>query len=172
MHCLLNSWYLFSTVHTARSPLCSRRCPFVARSGQESLVQSSAIWRGSLLGDLCPEGGHRTQPRVSTVGTLEINEFALKGREADQINFAPIATQILECTIGTCYNLESTFALLVHSICRPFRARRSWWRFPGLKPWAESSNPFGFAARHFVPGYDRCRPYGTLTLRLPGKGTS
>jgi hypothetical protein len=43
--------------------------------------------------NLCPEGGYRTQPRVSTLGSLEINEFALKGREADQINLAPIAAQ-------------------------------------------------------------------------------
>jgi hypothetical protein len=115
----------------------------VARSGQNSVAQGSGIWRGSLQGDLCPEGGHRTQPRVSTLGTLKINEFALKGREADQINFAPIAAQKLECAIETCYDLEPTFALLVRSVCRPFRACRSWWRFPGLKPWAEASSPFG-----------------------------
>jgi hypothetical protein len=41
-------------------------------------------------GDLCPEGGYRAQPRVSTLGTLKINEFALKGREADLIKLAPI----------------------------------------------------------------------------------
>ena len=44
-------------------------------------------------GDFCPEGGYRTQPRVSTLGTLKINEFALKGRVANQINLAPIAAQ-------------------------------------------------------------------------------
>jgi hypothetical protein len=45
-------------------------------------------------GDLCPEGGYRAQPRVSTLGTLKLNEFALKlkGREADLIKLAPIAT--------------------------------------------------------------------------------
>ncbi len=47
----------------------------------------------SVRGDLCPEGGYRTQPTVSTLGTLKINEFALRGREADQINLAPIAAQ-------------------------------------------------------------------------------
>jgi hypothetical protein len=41
-------------------------------------------------GDLCPEGGYRAQPRVST---LKINEFALKGREADLIKLAPIAAK-------------------------------------------------------------------------------
>jgi hypothetical protein len=41
--------------------------------------------------DLCPEGGYRAQPWVSTLGTLKINEFALKGREADLIKLAPIA---------------------------------------------------------------------------------
>jgi hypothetical protein len=101
------------------------------------------IWRVSLRGDLCPEGGYRTQPRVSTLGTCKINEFALKGREAGGINFALIAAQKLECTIETCFILDPTFALLVRSICRPFRARRSGWQFPGLKPWAESSCPFG-----------------------------
>ena len=41
--------------------------------------------------DLCPESGYRAQPRVSTLGTLKINEFALKlkGREADLIMLAP-----------------------------------------------------------------------------------
>jgi hypothetical protein len=42
-------------------------------------------------GDLCPEGGYRAQPRVSTLGTLKINEFALKGREADLVKLALIA---------------------------------------------------------------------------------
>jgi hypothetical protein len=44
-------------------------------------------------GDFCPEGGYRTQPMVSTLGTFKINEFALKGRVANQINLAPIAAQ-------------------------------------------------------------------------------
>jgi hypothetical protein len=101
------------------------------------------IGRDSLRPDLCPEGGYRTQPRVSTLGTIKINEFALKGREADQINLAPVTTKKLDCAIDAGYNLEPTFALLVRSICRPFRARHSGWRFPGLKPWAESSCPFG-----------------------------
>jgi hypothetical protein len=56
----------------------------------------------SVRGDLCPEGGYRTRLRVSTLGTLKINEFALKGREAEQINLAPIAAQKLECAIETC----------------------------------------------------------------------
>jgi hypothetical protein len=39
------------------------------------------------------EGGYRAQPRVSTLGTLKINDFALKlkGRDADLIKPAPIA---------------------------------------------------------------------------------
>jgi hypothetical protein len=39
--------------------------------------------------------------------------------------------------------LKPTSALLVDSIWRPFRARRSGRRFPGLKPSAESCSPFG-----------------------------
>jgi hypothetical protein len=45
--------------------------------------------------------------------------------------------------------LDSTATFLVRSICRPFRARRVGWRFPGLKPWAESSSPVG-AKTHSV----------------------
>ena len=45
-------------------------------------VQFGHLDRGT-RGDLCPEGGYRAQPRVSTLGTLKINEFALKGQEAD-----------------------------------------------------------------------------------------
>jgi hypothetical protein len=63
-----------------------------------------------------PEGGDRTQPRVSTLGTLKINEFALKGRKADQINLAPVVVQELECaietvTIRTYSRVVSTFDL-------------------------------------------------------------
>ena len=55
--------------------------------------------------------------------------------EADQINLVLIARK-LDCAIKTLH-LDHTFALLVRSICRPFsfRARRSGWRFPALKPW-------------------------------------
>jgi hypothetical protein len=49
------------------------------------------------LGDLCSEGGYRTQPRVSPWETLKITEFALKGREADQNNLAPGVAQKLVC---------------------------------------------------------------------------
>jgi hypothetical protein len=45
-----------------------------------------------------------SQPRVSTLGTFKINEFALKGREADLIKLAPLLRQKLECVIETCYN--------------------------------------------------------------------
>jgi hypothetical protein len=62
---------------------------------------------GGTRSDLCPESGYRAQPRVSTLGTLKINEFALKGREADLIKLAPIATPKLECAIETCYNWTS-----------------------------------------------------------------
>ena len=111
-------------------------------------------------------------------GNPQNNEFALKGREAEQINLAPMAAQKLECAIETCYNLDPTFALLVRSICRPFRARRSGWRFPGLKPWAESSCPFGaeISRRDFLQMSKlqtivalrawllSCRPSGTKTI--------
>jgi hypothetical protein len=58
------------------------------------------------------------------------------------MNFASIVRQM---RVGNCQVLqsESTSALLVNSIWRSFRARRSGGRFPGLKPWAESCSPFG-----------------------------
>src|ERR1700722_16505308 len=71
-------------------------------------------------------------------------------------------TQLRRATIGP------TFALLVRSICRPFRANLSGRRFPGLKPWAESSSPFGaqpFGPRHEVPeAISLC--YATLARRV------
>ena len=78
-------------------------------------MQFGHLERGT-RGDLCPEGGYRAQPRVSTLGTLKINEFALKGRETDQIELAPIAASRLECAIERCYNrtyfrVVSTFDL-------------------------------------------------------------
>jgi hypothetical protein len=55
------------------------------------------IWKASLYdanrtqaGSLCPEGGYRTQPRVST-RSPQNKRFALKGREADLIKRTPIA---------------------------------------------------------------------------------
>jgi hypothetical protein len=42
------------------------------------------------------------QPRVSTLGTLKINEFALNWREADLIKPASIAAPKLQCAIETC----------------------------------------------------------------------
>jgi hypothetical protein len=49
----------------------------------------------------------------------------------------------------------------------PLQGALLWVAVPRVETLAESSNPFG--ARHFVPGYDRGRPYGTFTLRLPCK---
>jgi hypothetical protein len=47
-----------------------------------------------------------------------------------------------ECAIETCYNwtyfrVVSTFDL------PPLQGESLWRRFPGFKPWAESSSPFG-----------------------------
>ena len=64
---------------------------------------------------------------------------------------------------------------------RPFRAISLCVSFPGLKPWAVFCSPVGRLElaqenvqlqRHFVPGYDRCRPYGTRLQtfrRRPGR---
>jgi hypothetical protein len=78
--------------------------------GKHDSSQARSAWVVWIFGegtrdDLCPEGGYRTQPRVSTgfnPGNLKINEFALKGREADTINLAPIAAGKLQCAIETC----------------------------------------------------------------------
>ena len=67
-------------------------------------------------------------------GTLKINEFALKGREAYKINLAPIRWAEIKCGNQDVLHLDSAFKLLVRCVCRPFRAHRSGWRFPGLKP--------------------------------------
>jgi hypothetical protein len=58
------------------------------------------------------------------------------------MNFASIVRKM---GVGDCQvlQLESTSALLVDLIWRPFMGRRSGGRFPGLKPWAESRSPFG-----------------------------
>jgi hypothetical protein len=77
----------------------------------------SLDWLNPIRGDLCPEGGYRAQPRVSTLGTLKINEFALKGREADQTNLAPVAAQ----------------KLLVRSICRPLQGASLWAGVPRIE---------------------------------------
>jgi len=47
-----------------------------------------------------------TQPRVSTLGTLKLNEFALKlkVREADRVKLAPIVAQNLERASEMSYN--------------------------------------------------------------------
>ena len=47
------------------------------------------------------------------------------------MNFASIIAQ------------NESSAWLLDSIWRPFRAHRSGWPVPGLKPWAEFCSPFG-----------------------------
>ena len=56
-------------IRTSSAP--RRRFQSVARSGQGSLAQG-----------FLPRRGYRTQPKVSTQGTLKIKRFDLKGREA------------------------------------------------------------------------------------------
>jgi hypothetical protein len=98
---------------------------------------------------------------VSTLGTLKINEFALKGREADQIKLAPIVAQKLERAIEVLqldyFRVASTFDL------PPLQGESLWAVVPRvetwLKPWAESSNPFGVRpgiahSRHKSPRSD------------------
>ena len=46
-------------------------------------------------------------------GTLKINEFALKGLEADQINLAPISWAEIKCDNQDVLHLDSAFKLLV-----------------------------------------------------------
>jgi hypothetical protein len=46
--------------------------------GRKCLGCSLDIWRRALGVILCPEGGYRGAPRVSTLGTPQNNEFALK----------------------------------------------------------------------------------------------
>ena len=56
----------------------------------ESRIQE--IWQSGSEGGAKPTLSlPLSQPRVSTLGTLKINEFALKGREADLIKPASIA---------------------------------------------------------------------------------
>jgi hypothetical protein len=65
------------------------------------------VWTlGSLAVIYCPEGGYRAQPRVSTLGTLKISEFALKGREADLLKLAPIAARKLTMSNRNVLRLE------------------------------------------------------------------
>jgi hypothetical protein len=54
-------------------------------------VCSLDIWKGALGMIYAPKVATGLSPGVSTLGTLKINEFALKGREADLIKPAPIA---------------------------------------------------------------------------------
>ncbi len=84
--------------------------------------------------DLCPESGYRAQPRVSTLGTFKINEFALKlkGREADLIKLAPIAAQNLECAIETC-TIGPTFALFSTFDLPPLQGESLWVAVPRVE---------------------------------------
>jgi hypothetical protein len=118
------------------------------------------VWtfvEGNFGADLCPEGGDRTQPRVSTLGNLKINEFALKGREGDQIILLllPCKNESAQLRLAT---IRSYFRVAIGSICRPFRARRSGWRFPGLKPGLSPLAPSGHALRAVSPTLNTDKP--------------
>jgi hypothetical protein len=64
---------------------------FLSRRDSTMVARLEGHLESSARGDLCPEGGYRAQPRVSTLGNLKINELALKGREVDLIKLAPNA---------------------------------------------------------------------------------
>ncbi len=68
----------------------------------------------------CPEGAEEFSPGFQPWEPSS-SRFALKGREID----------------------SRLILRLTPSILSPFRAIRRGVRFPGLKPWAEFSSPFG-----------------------------
>ena len=70
-------------------------------------------------GDLCPEGGYRVQPGVSTLGTLKINEFVLKGREADLLKLARIAAPDYSAQLRRANNVEHRSTCEQNTGCKP-----------------------------------------------------
>jgi hypothetical protein len=77
----------------------------VARSGPKRVAQGLPsvcgldIWEGQVGIIYAPkvlQDSAQGFNRVSTLGTLKINEFALKGREVDQISLASVVAQKLE----------------------------------------------------------------------------
>jgi hypothetical protein len=96
---------------------------------------------------IAPKGLQDSAQGCFNPGNPQSKWFALKGRELrlpDEsrtlLRRKNKSAQLKHVAIGH-YNPPS--ALLVRSIWRPFRAHCSGGRFPGLKPWAESSRPFG-----------------------------
>ncbi len=90
-------------------------------------------------------------------GNRQNKRFALKGREMwVQMKLRwprkSQSAQLGPATIGP----SDPAALLGHSIWRPFRARRSWWQFPGLKPWAEVCSPCGAKNKSLSPRIVAC----------------
>jgi hypothetical protein len=97
--------------------------------GQESLAQGLYVFSVGHTAPWMPQRGCRTQPRVSTLGTVKLT-VRPEGARAPWNEFRVLS-----------------FVLLPRSISRPFRARRSGRLVPGLKPWAEPSSPFGAELR-------------------------
>jgi hypothetical protein len=102
----------------------------VEEEDRDQAINSAEIGIGATTA-LCTEGlprrGYRTQPRVSTLGTLKINGFALKGRECGS---QARSAQLGRVRIGPS---DPTSVLLGRSIWHPFRARRSWWTIPRVE---------------------------------------
>jgi hypothetical protein len=92
-----------------------------------------------------PRRGYRTQPRVSTLGTLKMG-FALKGREMRVPDETRTYCRTKESAHWACYHW--TIGLRLHLV-RTFdlappsgRVARGG-RLPGLKPWTEPCSPIG-----------------------------
>jgi hypothetical protein len=86
-----------------------------------------------------PRRGYRTQPRVSTLGNLKNERFALKGREATD-ELAPIAAGKIRVREKRAYfHVANTFGLPPLQLQGASLGEL----LPGLKPWAEPSGPFG-----------------------------
>src|SRR6202035_273428 len=85
----------------------------------------SILWTEGL-----PRRGYRTQPRVSTLGILEINGSPRRGeRCGSQIKLVAIAAQNQSAQLGGATIGPSDPAPSFQDVRSgaPFRARRSWW---------------------------------------------
>jgi hypothetical protein len=89
-----------------------------------------------------PRRGHRTQPRVSTLGPTTPERRALKGRQIESTKNAKIGSSCRTSQSRTLI-LRNDGCVFIRYPLAPSGRTIHLWGFPGLKPWAESHSPFG-----------------------------
>jgi hypothetical protein len=153
---------------TSYSPKVFGRFQSVARSGQESIAQGLYVFGARYTPRrTCPEGATGLspgfQPRFQPWEPNTPEQRALKGRQVESSYNAEVRSNYSTSQLTTLILRNDGCEIHLVS-CRPFRAKRLFWGFPGLKPWAKSCCPFGASpSGGMIMRLNRYKPWANLS---------